>query len=71
MRFLEAQNRKLASELDDLRSKWGKETNAVKVMYETELEEARKIIDDTNNEKSRLHLRVGQLEEQADERQRQ
>ncbi|XP_076455321.1 70 kDa neurofilament protein-like [Babylonia areolata] len=71
VRFLEAQNRKLASELDDLRSKWGKETNAVKTMYETELEEARKVIEETNKDRSRLQVRVGQLEEQMDDSQRQ
>ena len=67
VRFLEAQNKKLASELDQLRSHWGKETSAVKKMYETELEEARKLIDDTGKEKARLALRVGQLEEQLDD----
>ncbi|CAG5134416.1 unnamed protein product, partial [Candidula unifasciata] len=67
VRFLEAQNKKLASELEQLRSHWGKETSKVKLMYETELTEARKLIDDTNKEKSRLQLRVGQLEEQLND----
>lgn len=71
VRFLEAQNRKLASELDELRSKWGKETSAVKTMYETELEEARKVIEETNAEKNRQAVRVGQLEEQIDDLNRQ
>ncbi|RUS74984.1 hypothetical protein EGW08_017251 [Elysia chlorotica] len=71
VRFLEAQNKKLVSELEQLRSHWGKETSAVKQMYETELDEARKLIDDTNKEKSRLQLRVGQLEEQLDDAMRQ
>nr|CAA60122.1 neurofilament protein NF70 [Cornu aspersum] len=71
VRFLEAQNKKLASELEQLRSHWGKETNKIKLMYETELTEARKLIDDTNKEKSRLQLRVGQLEEQLDDVMRQ
>ncbi|KAK7089574.1 60 kDa neurofilament protein-like [Littorina saxatilis] len=70
-RFLEAQNRKLASELEELRNKWGKETNAVKTMYETELEEARKVIDETNKDRTRLQVRVGQLEEQLDDFNRQ
>lgn len=71
VRFLEAQNKKLASELEQLRSHWGKETSAVKNMYETELGEARKLIDETNKEKARLQLRVGQLEETMDDSQRQ
>ncbi|KAI8778896.1 60 kDa neurofilament protein [Biomphalaria glabrata] len=71
VRFLEAQNKKLASELEQLKSHWGKETSAVKQMYDTELNEARKLIDDTNKEKARLQLRVGQLEEQLDDNTRQ
>ena len=71
VRFLEAQNKKLVTELEQLRSHWGKETSAVKQMYETELDEARKLIDDTNKEKARLQLRVGQLEEQLDDAMRQ
>lgn len=37
MRFLEAQNRKLAADLDLLRGKWGKDTFNIKLMYEGEL----------------------------------
>ncbi|XP_050415706.1 60 kDa neurofilament protein isoform X5 [Patella vulgata] len=67
VRFLEAQNKKLASELEELKSKWGKETSAIKQMYGAELEEARKLIDDTNKEKSRLELRVSTITEQLDD----
>lgn len=37
VRFLEAQNRKLAADLDLLRSRWGKDTTSVKTLYESEL----------------------------------
>ncbi|KHJ87291.1 hypothetical protein OESDEN_12937 [Oesophagostomum dentatum] len=37
VRFLEAQNRKLAADLDALRSKWGKDTHNIRNMYEGEL----------------------------------
>ena len=37
VRFLEAQNRKLASDLDLLTSRWGSDSSSVRVMYETEL----------------------------------
>ncbi|MRA94233.1 hypothetical protein GH868_30380, partial [Bacillus thuringiensis] len=43
VRFLEAQNRRLADELEKLKSKWGKETSAVKAMYQAELDEARRL----------------------------
>ncbi|MFH4984399.1 hypothetical protein AB6A40_011108 [Gnathostoma spinigerum] len=38
VRFLEAQNRKLAADLDLLRSRWGKDTISVRSMYEGEIQ---------------------------------
>jgi intermediate filament protein if len=67
VRFLEAQNRKLAEELDKLKSKWGKETSNVKAMYEAELAEARRLLDEANREKGRLEVRVASLEEMLEE----
>ncbi|XP_059165215.1 70 kDa neurofilament protein-like isoform X2 [Physella acuta] len=64
VRFLEAQNRKLIAELDQLRSNWGKETSAIKKMYETELEEARRLIEETNKEKNKLEVRQQTLQDQ-------
>ena len=67
VRFLEAQNRKLADELDKLKQKWGKETTAIKAMYQAELDEARKLLDDAEKEKARLEIRCASLEEQIEE----
>ena len=67
VRFLEAQNRKLADELEKLKSKWGKETSQIKAMYQAELDEARKLLDDAVKEKARLEVRVASLEEQLEE----
>lgn len=67
VRFLEAQNRRLADELEKLRAKWGKETTQVKAMYEAELDEARHLLDDAEKEKARLQIRVVTLEEQVSE----
>jgi len=67
VRFLEAQNRRLADELEKLKSKWGKETTAIKAMYQAELDEARKLLDDADKEKARLEIRVASLEEQLEE----
>lgn len=67
MRFLEAQNRKLAQELESLKQKWGKETAAIKSMYQAELDEARKILDETEKEKAKLELKCANLEEQLDD----
>lgn len=67
VRFLEAQNRKLADELNKLKDKWGKETSAIKAMYQAELDEARKLLDDAEKEKARLEIRCASLEEQIEE----
>merc|ERR1719334_106891 len=67
VRFLEAQNRSLAGELDKLKSKWGKETTAIKAMYQAELDEARKLLDEAEKEKARLEIRCTGLEEQVEE----
>jgi len=67
VRFLEAQNRRLADELEKLKAKWGKETTQIKAMYQVELDEARKCLDDADKEKARLEIRVASLEEQLEE----
>jgi intermediate filament protein if len=67
VRFLEAQNRKLSDELDKLKSKWGKETTAIKAMYQAELDEARKLLDDAEKDKAALEIKVASLEEQLEE----
>lgn len=67
VRDLEAQNRRLADELDKLRSKWGKETMQVKAMYQAELDDARRAIDDAEKEKARLEVRLSSLEELSEE----
>jgi intermediate filament protein if len=42
VRFLEAQNRKLAADLDMLRNRWGKDTQSIKIIYETEITVSKK-----------------------------
>jgi intermediate filament protein if len=67
VRFLEAQNRRLADELEKLKARWGKETSQIKAMYQAELDEARRLLDDGEKEKARLEIRVASLEEQLQE----
>jgi len=64
VRFLEAQNRKLASELEHLKTKWGKETSAIKSMFEQELAEARKLIDDLTRDKNKLEIQNSSIQEE-------
>ncbi|CAD5124848.1 DgyrCDS13103 [Dimorphilus gyrociliatus] len=67
VRFLEAQNRKLAQELENLKNKWGKETAAIKAMYQAELDEARKLLDEAEKEKGTLEIKCTSLEQTIDE----
>ncbi|CAG2235862.1 70 kDa neurofilament protein,Intermediate filament protein A,Muscle cell intermediate filament protein AV71,Muscle cell intermediate filament protein OV71,Intermediate filament protein ifa-2,Intermediate filament protein ifa-1,60 kDa neurofilament protein [Mytilus edulis] len=71
VRFLEAQNRKLASELENLKTKWGKETSAIKSMYEQELAEARKLIDDLTRDKNKLEIQNSSIQEDMNNLRRQ
>ncbi|VDN56796.1 unnamed protein product [Dracunculus medinensis] len=62
VRFLEAQNRKLAADLDLLRGKWGKDTFNIKLMYEGELAEASRLINDTNAQRKELENQLKQMQ---------
>jgi hypothetical protein len=64
VRFLEAQNRKLDGELEKLKSKWGKETTQIKGLYQAELDEAKRLLEEAQKEKSRLEMRIAALEDQ-------
>ncbi|XP_074654132.1 60 kDa neurofilament protein-like isoform X2 [Tubulanus polymorphus] len=64
IRFLEAQNRKLAQELETLKSRWGKETIEIKKRYEGELLEARNLVDDLTKEKAKWQLRANTLQDE-------
>uniref|UniRef100_A0A915KQF9 IF rod domain-containing protein n=1 Tax=Romanomermis culicivorax TaxID=13658 RepID=A0A915KQF9_ROMCU len=67
VRFLEAQNRKLGADLESLRSRWGKDTSSIKNMYEGELLEARKLIDETSKSKAGLEGQIGRLQQELAE----
>jgi len=67
VRYLEAQNKKLADDLAKLREKWGKETAQIKAMFQADLDEARKNLDDAEKEKARLEIRATSLEDQIEE----
>ena len=67
VRFLEVQNRKLAEELEKLKARWGKETTQIKAMYQAELDEARRLLDEAEKDKARLEIRTASLEEQLEE----
>jgi len=57
----------LADELDKLKSKWGRETAQIKAMYQAELDDARRALDEAEKEKARLEIRVSTLEDLIEE----
>jgi hypothetical protein len=61
---LEAQNRKIASDLDFLRNRWGRDAVSVREMYEGDILEARKLIEDTNRQKDQLMDKIRALEDE-------
>ncbi|UJR26174.1 hypothetical protein I4U23_007517 [Adineta vaga] len=65
VRYLEALNKKLQLELEHLRGKWGSETSKVKDMYEVEIREARRIIDETSKDRATAELRAKRAEEET------
>uniref|UniRef100_A0AC34QHE3 Intermediate filament protein n=1 Tax=Panagrolaimus sp. JU765 TaxID=591449 RepID=A0AC34QHE3_9BILA len=67
VRFLEAQNRKLAADLDLLRSRWGKDTTSVKTLYESELTTARRLVEDTTKQRADLDKDLRKLQTDLDE----
>jgi len=56
MRFLEHQNSKLSAEISTSKESVSREIGNVKALYEAELAEARKLLDDTSKEKALLQL---------------
>lgn len=64
VRFLEADNKRLQSIIDTLKVKFEKLEETLKEMYEAELEQARKTIDETTKAKAEVELKVARLEEE-------
>jgi intermediate filament protein if len=71
VKFLEGQNKKLLSELEELRQRWGEESRQIKERYEPELLEARATIDDTTREKAISEIRAKRSEYEASNFKRQ
>uniref|UniRef100_A0A914GXY9 Intermediate filament protein n=1 Tax=Globodera rostochiensis TaxID=31243 RepID=A0A914GXY9_GLORO len=70
VRFLEAQNRKLKADLDMLQGRRGKDTITIKTMYESEINTAKKLIEDTGKSKRELEADVAKLQRDLDEQRR-
>ncbi|CAJ0583871.1 unnamed protein product, partial [Mesorhabditis spiculigera] len=67
VRFLEAQNRKLQGDLDRLQGKWGKGTSSIKIMFESEITSARKVIEETGRTKGDVEREINKLQTELNE----
>ncbi|CAF0862768.1 unnamed protein product, partial [Didymodactylos carnosus] len=65
VRFLEAQNRKLQLELEALQNKSGQGSSKIKEMYEVEMSEAKKLIDDTTRDRAAAEVKAREAEKEA------
>ncbi|CAF0884698.1 unnamed protein product [Adineta steineri] len=65
VRFLEAHNRKLNMELEVLRSRSGQGSSRIKEMYDIEMAEANKLIDDTKRDGAAAKAKAAQLEQEV------
>ncbi|CAF1474730.1 unnamed protein product [Adineta steineri] len=61
--FLEGQNKALQLEIDQLRQQWSSQKKKIREMYEVEINSARYIINDTNNDRAAAELRAQRSEE--------
>ncbi|XP_014679130.1 PREDICTED: intermediate filament protein ifa-2-like, partial [Priapulus caudatus] len=67
VRFLEKQNIKLRDDVTDFRTKLEGLSANIKATFETELQEARRLIDDTAHDKAKVEARSARLQEELDE----
>lgn len=61
-KYSEMQNRKLVEELRALRENWGKETQRIRRLYDGELGGLRQKLEETENEKGFLEIKLELLE---------
>ena len=62
VKFLESQNKKLLSDLEEMRKHWGEQSRQIREKYEPELLDARATIDDTTREKAVSEIRAKRSE---------
>ncbi|VDO94502.1 unnamed protein product [Heligmosomoides polygyrus] len=56
-----------STDLDALRSKWGKDTHNIRNMYEGELADAQKLIDETNKQRKDLETQIKKMQDELTE----
>lgn len=67
VRFLENENNRLQVAVRSTEETVTREVTSIKSLYETELEDARKLLDDTSKEKAKLQIEASKLKAEADD----
>ncbi|CAD5221691.1 unnamed protein product [Bursaphelenchus okinawaensis] len=67
VRFLEAQNRKLGMDIENIKKIANRGPTTIKTMFEVEIRSAQKMIDDTDNEKRHTEEDLRRLQDQVNE----
>lgn len=67
VRYLEQENNRLATEISSYRDTTTREVTSIKGMYEHELSDARKLLDETSKEKAKLEIDVKRLYEENED----
>lgn len=67
VRFLEGENAQLSTQVRATEETIQREVTNIKALYEKELADARRLLDETAKEKARLQIEVGKYKADADE----
>lgn len=67
VRYLEQENSKLTSEISSYRDTTTREVTNIKGMYEHELSDARKLLDETSKEKAKCEIDMKRIYEENEE----
>lgn len=67
VRFLESENSRLTVEVRTVRETVSRESSNIKQMFEHELADARKVLDETARDKAKLEIDVKRLSEENDD----
>jgi lamin B len=67
VRSLEVENRQLTTRVQTQEETTTREVTNIKILYEQELSDARKLLDETSKEKARLQIEVGKYKSEAEE----
>nr|BAB64909.1 intermediate filament b [Dugesia japonica]BAB64910.1 intermediate filament b [Dugesia japonica] len=63
VRSLEDENKRLTDELNDLKDQWGKETARIKALYDSDMSQLRRSLDQAEASKAQLEMKINTLED--------